>query len=289
MPIHDQSYRRYTGDRAPQGRAWAVIAISGIKQMLAKKKFLALLVLSWLPFVVRAVQMYVSANFAQTADFLAPSPSTFRSFLDFQEVFVFFITIFTGAGLIANDMRANALQIYLAKPMSRFEYIAGKFAVLAFFLLLVTWLPATMLLVTQIVFAGNLTFLAANLYLIPAILVATLIEAIVLSMVMLALSSLSKSARFVGIMYAGALFFTQGLYGVVFVVTRSSGFTWISPAATLQNLHDVTLDPGSLAIYLHRCASLNSEPSYLGLDNQGRYGYLLTFACHVRAVTVNRS
>ena len=239
MPIHDQSYRRYQGDRAPQGRAWAVIATSGIKQMLAKKKFLALLVLSWLPFVVRAVQMYVSANFSQAADFLAPSPSTFRSFLDFQEVFVFFITIFTGAGLIANDMRANALQIYLAKPMSRFEYIAGKFAVLAFFLLLVTWLPATMLLVTQIVFAGNLTFLAANLYLIPAILVATVIEAVVLSMVMLALSSLSKSARFVGIMYAGALFFTQGLYGVVYVVTRSTGFTWISPAATLQNLHDV--------------------------------------------------
>jgi len=58
--------------------------------------------------------------------------------------------------------------------------------------------------------------------------------------------------------------------------------------AKLQNLHDVTLDPGDLAIYLHRCTSLNSEPAYLGLDDQGRYGYVLTFACHVRAVTVNR-
>ena len=238
MPIHDQSYRRYQGDRAPQGRAWTVIANAGIRQMLAKKKFLALLVLAWLPFVVRAVQMYLAANYSQLS-IIAPSASTFRQFLDFQEPFVFFITIFTGAGLIANDMRANALQIYLAKPMSRFEYLAGKFAVLAFFLLLVTWLPATMLLVVQIVFAGNLQFISANLYLIPAILVATGIETVVLSMVMLALSSLSKSARFVGIMYAGALFFTQGLYGVVFVVTRDTGFTWIAPAATLQNLHDV--------------------------------------------------
>jgi ABC-2 type transport system permease protein len=238
MPIHDQSYRRYKGERAPQGRAWTVIATSGIKQMLAKKKFLALLVLAWLPFVVRSVQMYLAANFTQLS-VIAPSAATFRQFLDFQEAFVFFITIFTGAGLIANDMRANALQIYLAKPMSRFEYIAGKFAVLAFFLLLVTWLPATMLLIIQIVFAGNLQFISANLYLIPAILVATGIETVVLSMVMLALSSLSKSARFVGIMYAGALFFTQGLYGVVFVVTRSTRFTWISPAATLQHVADV--------------------------------------------------
>ena len=245
MPIHDQSYRRYKGARAPQGRAWTVIATAGIRLMLAKKKFLALLVLAWLPFVVRSVQMYLSANFAQLS-VIAPSPSTFRQFLAFQDPFVFFITIFTGAGLIANDMRANALQIYLAKPMSRFEYIAGKFAVLAFFLLLVTWLPATMLLVVQVVFAGNLQFLSANLYLIPAILVATLIETAVLSMVMLALSSLSKSARFVGIMYAGALFFTQGLYGVVYVVTRDTRFTWISPAATLQNLGDLIFRvPGS--------------------------------------------
>jgi ABC-type transport system involved in multi-copper enzyme maturation permease subunit len=238
MPIHDQSYRRYAGERAPQGRAWTVIAVAGIRQMLAKKKFLALLVLAWLPFVVRSVQMYVAANFSQLS-VIAPSASTFRQFLDFQAVFVFFITIFTGAGLIASDMRANALQIYLAKPMSRFEYIAGKFAVLAFFLLLVTWLPATTLLIVQIVFAGNLAFISANLYLIPAILVATVTETVVLSMVMLALSSLSKSARFVGIMYAGALFFTQGLYGVIYVVTRSTQYTWISPSATLQHLTDV--------------------------------------------------
>ena len=65
MPIHDQSYRRYKGGRAPQGRAWTVIATAGIRHMLAKKKFLALLVLAWLPFVVRAVQMYLAANFAQ--------------------------------------------------------------------------------------------------------------------------------------------------------------------------------------------------------------------------------
>jgi len=245
MPIHDQSYRRYQGDRAPQGRAWTVIATAGIRQMLAKKKFLALLMLAWLPFVVRSVQMYLAANFAQLS-IIAPSAATFRQFLSFQEPFVFFITIFTGAGLIANDMRANALQIYLAKPMSRFEYLAGKFAVLAFFVLLVTWLPATMLLVIQIVFAGNLQFISANLYLIPAILLTTVIETIVLGMVMLALSSLSKSARFVGIMYAGALFFTQGLYGVVWVVTHDTRYTWISPSATLQNLGDLIFRvPGS--------------------------------------------
>jgi ABC-2 type transport system permease protein len=238
VPIHDQSYRRYGGERAPEGRAWAVIAAAGIKNMLGKRKFLGLLLVAWLPFIVRAVQMYVAANFPQ-ASMLAPSAETFRQFLEQQGVWTFFITIFTGAGLIANDLRANALQIYLSKPMGRFEYIAGKFAILAFFLLLVTWLPATMLLVIQIVFAGNLEFLKANLFLVPAILVATGIETIVLCLVMLALSSLSKSARFVGIMYAGMVFFTHALYGVVFVVTRNTKFSWMSLQGNLQHLGDL--------------------------------------------------
>ena len=58
----------------------------------------------------------------------------------------FFVTVFVGAGLIANDRRANALQIYLSKPLLRMEYIGGKLAILATFLLFVTLLPALLLL-----------------------------------------------------------------------------------------------------------------------------------------------
>ncbi len=238
MPIHDQSYRRYGGNRAPQGRAWTVIATAGVKHMLRKRMFLGLLVFAWLPFVVRAVQMYLAANIPQMS-ILAPTAQTFREFLEQQGLFAFFITIFTGAGLIANDMRANALQIYLSKPLGRMEYIAGKFAVLAFFLLLVTWLPATVLLFVQVVFAGSLEFVKTNVFLLPAIMLDTGIETIVLGMVMLALSSLSKSARFVGIMYAGFVLFTQALYGVVFVVTRNSTFSWMAPQSSLQQIGDL--------------------------------------------------
>src|SRR6516164_996899 len=102
MPIHDQGYRRYGGGRAPRGQAWMVIAKSGIRAMLAKRAFLGLLLMAWLPFLVRAVQIYAAANLPQAA-FLKPTAETFRQFLDQQEVFVFFITVYVGAGLIAND------------------------------------------------------------------------------------------------------------------------------------------------------------------------------------------
>src|SRR5687768_3307667 len=138
MPIHDQGYRRYVGTRMPRGRAWAVITTAGLRTFFARRAFIALLLLPWLPFIVRAVQIYAAANFPQMA-FIAPTAETFRQFLDQQDAFVFFVTVYVGAGLIANDRRANALQIYLSKPLLRSEYIAGKAAVLFSFLLLVTW------------------------------------------------------------------------------------------------------------------------------------------------------
>ena len=81
MPIHDQGYRRYGGERAAHGRAWAVIASAGIRTMLRKRAFLGLLLLAWSPFFVRAVQIYAAANLPQ-ASFLAPTPEMFRDFLD---------------------------------------------------------------------------------------------------------------------------------------------------------------------------------------------------------------
>jgi hypothetical protein len=55
MPIHDQTYRRYEGKRQPRGGAWAIIASAGIRTIIRKRLFLGLLLLAWLPFLIRAV------------------------------------------------------------------------------------------------------------------------------------------------------------------------------------------------------------------------------------------
>jgi len=238
MPIHDQSYRRYGGGKTSPGQAWTVIARAGILTMIRKRAFMGLLIFAWLPFVVRAVQLYVAANFPQ-ASILAPDPKTFRDFLGQQDFFVFIVTIYAGAGLIAADRRANALQIYLSKPLMRSEYIAGKAAILFTFLLFVTWLPAILLLILEVMFKGSFEFMSSNLFLFPAITVATFLQAIVATFTMLALSSLSKSSRYVGILYAGIIFFTAAIYNVMYAVTGSSALSWISVTSSLTQVVDV--------------------------------------------------
>jgi ABC-2 type transport system permease protein len=239
MPIHDQGYRRYGGEKARTGTSWVVITRAGIRTMFAKRAFLGLLLVSWFPFFVRAVQIYVAANFPQAGELVAVKADTFRQFLDQQQTFVFFITVYVGAGLIANDRRANALQIYLSKPLTRAEYIVGKLSILMAFLALVTWVPAIVLLIVQVSFAGNFTFFRNNLFLFPAITVFSFIDVVLAASTMLALSSLSKSSRYVAILYAAVIFFTQAVYGVLYAVTRSSAFSWISFSANLSQLGDL--------------------------------------------------
>ena len=239
MPIHDQSYRRYAGGRTLPGRGWTVIAWAGIRNMIRKRAFMGLLLFAWMPFVVRAVQIYLSTNFPQMA-MIAPTAETFREFLEQQEFFVFIVTIYVGAGLIANDRRANALQIYLSKPLMRAEYIAGKAAVLFAFLLLVTWLPAILLLLVQVMFAGSFAFVSKNLFLFPAITVGALLQALLATFTMLALSSLSKSSRYVGILYAGIIFFTKAIYGATYAITGgSTKLSYLSLGDNLAQVVDV--------------------------------------------------
>jgi len=238
MPIHDQGYRRYLGTRAAIGKAWQVMARAGVMTVITKRIFIGMMLFAWMPYVVQAVRIYVSATFQQAA-FLAPKGETFREFLDQQGPFVFFVTIFVGAGLIANDRRANALQLYLSKPMTSAEYIAGKLAILFLFLVSVTFLPAMTLLLTQAIFAGSLEFVRNNLYLLPAITLFSLAQVLLASTTMLALSSLSKSQRFVAVMYAGLFFFTTALFNALRGITGKSTFAWLSPSASLEQLGDV--------------------------------------------------
>jgi len=103
----------------------------------------------------------------------------------------------------------------------------------------VTWLPAIVLLIVQISFAGNFTFLSNNLFLFPAITVFSFIMITMVAAAMLALSSLSNSSRYVGILYAAVIFFTQAVYGVVYASTRSTAMSWISFSANLSQVGDV--------------------------------------------------
>ena len=237
MPIHDQGYRRYSGARILRARSWFVIARAGIIERLRERRFLALLLVAWLLFVVRAVQIYFGTTFVRSS-FFAPSEETFHGFLTQQRLFVFFITIYAGAGLIASDRQANALQLYLSKPITRHDYIVGKLATLAAFLIAVTWVPAMMLLMLQVLFSGSLEFVSTHPRLVPAITITAALQVALASMMMLALSSLSRSRRFAAMLYALVTIFAGTIERVLQTATGAAGWVLVSPQNTLLVITD---------------------------------------------------
>ncbi len=98
-------------------------------------------------------------------------------------------------------------------------------------------MPAIVLLLVQVMFAGNFSFFVDNMFLFPAITLSAFIQTMTVSAAMLALSSLSKSSRYVGVLYAGVIFFTQAMYGVLYQVTRDSSWSWISFGANLSQVN----------------------------------------------------
>ena len=241
MPIHRERYRRREGGIDLRGGAWAVIAASGLRTLVRKRAFLVLMILAWIPVVVRGVQIWAAANVPGMSQIgaLAVTPQMFRDFLNQQETVVFFITVYVGSGLIADDIRANALQLYLSRPITRTQYIAGKAAILMGTLAVVTVVPGLLLLLLVPAFAGSMTFLRDNLSLVASIIAYSVVQITLSAFLILAMSSLSKSRWFVAILYAGLAFFTHAIFGVLGAAVEGSAFSWVSIFANVRQVGDV--------------------------------------------------
>ena len=161
MPIHDQSYRRYGGGKAHARAApGLVIARAGIMTHAPRSaRSWACCSFAWVPFIVRAVQIYVTANYPQAAMLRADAPRRSASSSSSRTSSSSSSRSTSAPGLIANDRRANALQIYLSKPLMRTEYIAGKRRCCSRSCCSSRCVPALLLLLLQVLFAGSFAFL----------------------------------------------------------------------------------------------------------------------------------
>ena len=125
-------------------RFWPITR-EALRLILAKRAFIGLLVAAWIPFVVRVVQIYVVTRFPEAGRVLPVDGRLFGEFLNQQIGFTLLLSIFGGAGLIANDLRTGAILVYLSRPLTRRDYVLGKLGVLLALNLSVTLLPGLVL------------------------------------------------------------------------------------------------------------------------------------------------
>jgi len=222
MPIYDQTYRRYEA-RGPlrQVRFWPITR-EALRLILAKRAFLGLLGVALLPLVVRAVQIYVVTRVPEAGRVLPIDGRLFGEFLNQQIGFVLLLSVFGGAGLIANDLRTGAILIYLSRPLTRRDYVLGKLGVLLALNFGVTLGPALLLYGIGIAVAPEVFVRADRAWIAPAIVLHSAVIAGVLGLVALAASSLSRSARIAGLGFFGLVAGLETARGILGAMSHRS-------------------------------------------------------------------
>ncbi len=223
-PIADLTYRNYDGPLNSLTLRWWTIALTMFRQNLKPAGFKIVAILAVLPYLFIIALLYIqgrinSAPGGGRVGNLLPTlmdntvgqkyAIQFYNAMGFQLLYLVIIALIAGAGCIAADNKNNALLIYLSKPITKNDYLLGKWVGLFLTMFLVSFGPALLLYLYCLVSYMGDGFLRDEPRLIWHILESTVLVSAMFTSIMIGLSAWSKSPRIIGAIIAGIYFASQ--------------------------------------------------------------------------------
>jgi ABC-2 type transport system permease protein len=214
MAVYKRGYQPYEGTLTPQWSRFLLIARSSCRHVFDSKFMITFFVVAFIYPVVMAGLLYLPHNAGAAAllqgrRVLSPDALAFLRFLSWQGTLAFMLTGFLGPGLVAPDLANNALPLYFSRPFSRAEYVLGKMAVLAILISAITWAPGLLLFGFAAYLEGG-AWLAANLWMVPALLAASWIWIVALCLLAMATSAWVRWRIAAGALIFGLFFVVAG-------------------------------------------------------------------------------
>lgn len=247
MPIYDYTYQTWNGKRLGPLDRWLAIPKFTFMEYFGNRTFIWLFSVAWFQFVARLGWLYLLVN-TEFLKMLGAPPTLlpaidaywFKSTIDIQLPFCVAFSFMLGANLISRDLAHNALVLYISKPISRWEYFFGKFSVVFFLALLLTWLQGSILYGLQlaVVPADNdwrIYFWDRYARLYPALTIYAILIAATLSLLILAASSMTRSGRQAGLIFAIYLIGTYVIGIVLEKINDMPNLHAISPLSAVMN------------------------------------------------------
>lgn len=232
MPIFDQGYQHWSGTLSGHSFRWLAIAKHGYRIGLKNMFLRLMLLLAWLPAIGLSVFLAVWGLVEQRSPLVQPllsyltflgpeilaDPKHYRvevwtlaySFFLLTELrFSMVLILIVGPSLISQDIRFNAMPLYFSRPLRRIDYFLGKLGVIGAFLALVLVVPSIVAYVLGLLFSLDITILYDTLPLLIASICYGAIMTLSAGLLILALSSLSRNSRYVGLFWVGVWFITS--------------------------------------------------------------------------------
>lgn len=226
MPLHDLGYRGWQGERTPPWRRSWSVASTGASLIWNTRWLRAMLVLAWTPVLAPAAAIFLFEYWSadpdsqrlaaqlirgpldrpDLVDLLDNDPDRLRrevwstvmlAFFRYPQLFAMVLLLgMIAPRLISYDLRSRAYLLYFSRPLAPLEYVAGKAAVIWFFLAMIATLPALLLYVLGVLLSPDLSVVESTWDLPLRILAASAALMLPTSMVALAFASLTAESRY---------------------------------------------------------------------------------------------
>ena len=276
MPIHSLGYREWSGQLSTARSRWTVIADIGIRRAWKSMWLRRIVFFAWIPGVMMAMLIYLfeqAASEGQASVFMAdgivqlflgrPEHEAIRDTLaadhtalpkivkyrhEFwcsllqilqrsQAIMLIPVVGITAPPLISQDVRSRAFLLYFSRPISRTQYISGKAATVACYILSISLLPGMLLYCTGVLLSPEISIVLATWDIPIRILGATGAMVVPFTCLGLMLSSLTTETRF-----ASFAWFAIWIFGLFAVLVTSpfvdSGMQ--TPLEMLSLFHVIT-------------------------------------------------
>lgn len=150
MPIYEQKYQPWSGKL--RSHFWCVFSITwlGLTTALKRRSVQIVLGLAFVSLFIWLGILILAGEIAGIGG-VGLGNSIYWVFLDSQMgFFVWLLAAIAGGGLIANDIRMNAISMYFSKAITRLDYIIGKLGTIFILLWFVTFVPSSLLFIARV-------------------------------------------------------------------------------------------------------------------------------------------
>lgn len=243
--VREKGYHHWAGQLQEKNLMFWPIARTGISLAFQRKRFKFLFALSFFPAIIFAVGIYISERLEdfkflaqEVGKTLQVNPGYFKTYLSLNYIFFMILLLMAlgGAGLIADDFRHKAIQLYLARPVTRLDYLLGKAGVVMFFVGLLTLVPALILFLLKLLFSGSFKFFLDYPWLILSIIFYSAWLMVFFTCYVLLASSLSQNRNYVIALIFAIYYLSEIARGIFYVIFRSPYATLLSIPANLQQV-----------------------------------------------------
>lgn len=245
MPVIDLGYRSWEGPRSSRLLRPLAITQTGLQLVWRTAWLRRLLLFAWLPIIpvaigfflyeqsitdqesqaVLAQVMRTALNRPDIAALIQANPTEARHEVWGQLLFAFFrypqaINMVLLFGLVAPriisyDLRSRAYLLYFSRPLTVFEYLAGKAMILGILLLLTTTLPALLVYLFGLLLSPDTTAITQTWDFVIRILFASLAFVLPTASLAILLSSFTSDSRYASFMWFAIWILGWVTYGVL--------------------------------------------------------------------------